>query len=159
MWLVVAMRLQAQQPSFRLCTSSNTASIPTNVAQGSSFTDFKREMRFPSCTFRLKKRLGELAQFKTRLQFRWGDQSELTCSLASHTRIEGHQKACLSLRRMSSWFEIALFRQERDMSPKWGRVSLSKSQFGITKWWESIWSSCAFRLDEGFGEFTRWFKS
>jgi hypothetical protein len=35
MQLVVATRLQAQQSSFRLCTSSNTPSVPTNVAHGS----------------------------------------------------------------------------------------------------------------------------
>jgi hypothetical protein len=69
MRLVVATRLQAQQPSFRLRTLSNTPSVSTNVAQGSSFADSDREMRFPSYNFRLKKRLSEPAQFKTRLQF------------------------------------------------------------------------------------------
>jgi hypothetical protein len=33
--LVVGTRLQAQQPSFRLRTSSNTSSVLMNVAQGS----------------------------------------------------------------------------------------------------------------------------
>jgi hypothetical protein len=31
------------------------------------FTDSEKEMRFSFCNFRLKKRLDELAQFKTRL--------------------------------------------------------------------------------------------
>jgi hypothetical protein len=64
--LVVAMRLQAQQPSFWLHTSRNTPSILTNVAQW-SFCKFRGGMRFPSCNFCLKKRLDEPAQFKTRL--------------------------------------------------------------------------------------------
>jgi hypothetical protein len=67
MRLIVAMRLQAQQPYFRLHTSSNTPSVLMNVAQGSSFTDFQKEIHFPSCNFRLKKRLSEPAQFKPRL--------------------------------------------------------------------------------------------
>jgi hypothetical protein len=87
------------------------------------------------------------------------NQPELTRGLASHTRIQGHRKACLSLRHMSSRLEIALFRQERAMCPKRARVSLSKKRFGITKWWESIRSSCAFKLADGIGESTRWFKS
>jgi hypothetical protein len=33
------------------------------------FTNSKKEMRFPSCNFCLKRCLGEPAQFKTRLQF------------------------------------------------------------------------------------------
>jgi hypothetical protein len=33
------------------------------------FTDSEKEMRFPSCNFGLKRRLGEPAPFKTGLQF------------------------------------------------------------------------------------------
>jgi hypothetical protein len=68
MRLVVARRLQAQHPSFLLHASSNTPSVPTNVSYG-SFANFDDEMCFPSCKFCLKKRLGEPAQFKTRLPF------------------------------------------------------------------------------------------
>jgi hypothetical protein len=68
MWLVIAMRLQGQHPPFRLRTSSNMPSVPTNVAHG-YFCRFWEGMRFPSCNFYLKRRLGEPAPFKTRLQF------------------------------------------------------------------------------------------
>jgi hypothetical protein len=68
MWLIVAMRLQGQHPPFHLRTSSNTPSIPTNVAHG-SFHIFREGMRFPSCNFCLKMRLGEPTPFKTKLQF------------------------------------------------------------------------------------------
>jgi hypothetical protein len=33
------------------------------------FVDSEKEIHFPSCNFYLKKRLAELAPFKTRLQF------------------------------------------------------------------------------------------
>jgi hypothetical protein len=46
MWLVVGTRLQVQHSSFRLHTSSNTPSVPTNVAHG-SFHRF-REGNAPS---------------------------------------------------------------------------------------------------------------
>jgi hypothetical protein len=68
MRLVVATRLQEQHHSFRLRTSSDTPSVPMNVAQ-ESFANSEEEMRFPSCNFCLKKRLDEPTQFKTRLQF------------------------------------------------------------------------------------------
>jgi hypothetical protein len=66
MRLAVAMRLQVQQLSFRLRTSSNMPSVPMNVAQG-LFTISEKELRFPSYNFCLKRRLGEPAQLKTRL--------------------------------------------------------------------------------------------
>jgi hypothetical protein len=65
---VIATRLQAQHSSFWLRTSSNTPSVPMNDAHG-PFANFDEEMHFLSCNFYLKKRLGEPAQFKTRLQF------------------------------------------------------------------------------------------
>jgi hypothetical protein len=57
-----------QHPSLRLCTSSNMSSVLTNDAHR-SFANSDEEMCFPSCNFYLNKRLDELAQFKTRLQF------------------------------------------------------------------------------------------
>jgi hypothetical protein len=57
-----------KHPPFRLRTSSNTPSVRINVVQG-SFADPDEEMRFPSCSFCLKRRLVEPAPFKTRLQF------------------------------------------------------------------------------------------
>jgi hypothetical protein len=65
---VVAMRLQAQYHSFWLHTSSDTPSNLMNDAHG-SFANSDEEMCFPSYNFYLKRLLGELAQFKTRLQF------------------------------------------------------------------------------------------
>jgi hypothetical protein len=65
MWLVIATRLQAQHSSFRLRTSSPFR----RMIHMDLFVDSTKGMRFPSCNFCLKKRLGEPAQFKTRLQF------------------------------------------------------------------------------------------
>jgi hypothetical protein len=64
--LVVATRLQVHHSSFRLCTSSNMSSVPTNNAQG-PFANSDEEMHSPSCNFCLKKCLDEPAQFETRL--------------------------------------------------------------------------------------------
>jgi hypothetical protein len=68
MRLVVAKRLLAQHPSFRLCISINTPPISTNDAH-ESFANSDEEMHFPSCNFCLKERLDELTQLETRLQF------------------------------------------------------------------------------------------
>jgi hypothetical protein len=68
MWLVIATRLQGQHPPFRLRTSSNTPSVPMNVAHR-YFHKFREGMCFPSYNFCLKRHLGEPAPFKTRLQF------------------------------------------------------------------------------------------
>jgi hypothetical protein len=87
MWLVVATRLQGQHPPFRLCTSSNMPSVPTNVAYV-SFRRFWEGMCFPSCNFCLKSRLGELAPFKTRLQFGWAQQPVRTNPWLSFTSKE-----------------------------------------------------------------------
>jgi hypothetical protein len=57
-----------EHSSFRLHTSSNMPSISMNEAHG-SFANSNEEICFPSCNFYLKKRLDELAQFKTRPQF------------------------------------------------------------------------------------------
>jgi hypothetical protein len=58
MRLVVATRLQAQRPSFRLHTLSNTPSVRKKLHM---------RVHFPSLNFCLNKRLGEPTQFKTRL--------------------------------------------------------------------------------------------
>jgi hypothetical protein len=85
-WLVVAMRLQVQHSSFWLRTSSNTPSVLMNDVHW-SFANSDREMRFLSYNFCLKKRLGEPAQFKIRLQFGWARHPVRTnLQLSSNTR-------------------------------------------------------------------------
>jgi hypothetical protein len=68
MRLVVATRLQTQHSSFQLHSSSNTASVLTNNAQG-PFANSDEEMHSPYYNFCLKKHLDKPAQFKTRFQF------------------------------------------------------------------------------------------
>jgi hypothetical protein len=54
----------------RLCTSRTTPFIQKKVRNGASLLISNDEKcAFSSCKFRLKKHLGELAQFKMTLQF------------------------------------------------------------------------------------------
>jgi hypothetical protein len=52
-----------------LRTSSNTLSVRKKITNEISLLISHKGMHFPSCNFYLKKCLGELAQFKTKLQF------------------------------------------------------------------------------------------
>jgi hypothetical protein len=52
------------------------------------FADPVKEMRFPSCNFCLKRRLGEPPQFKTRLQFGRAQQLVRTNPRLSFTPME-----------------------------------------------------------------------
>jgi hypothetical protein len=87
MSLVVAMRLQAQHPSFQLRTSSNTPSVLMNDVY-ESFANSDEGIHFSSCNFCLKKRMYEPAQFKTRLQFGRAHQPVRTNSRLSVTHKE-----------------------------------------------------------------------
>jgi hypothetical protein len=59
-----------QKKSFRLRTWSNMPSVQKKVTNGISLLiSNEGKKRFPSYKFHLKKRLDELAQFKTMLQF------------------------------------------------------------------------------------------
>jgi hypothetical protein len=80
------MRLRAQHLSFWLHISSNTPFVHKGYCN-SVLLPLTKECHFLSCKSRLEKRLGELAQFKTRLQF-WQlvDQSKWTNGWDSSTR-------------------------------------------------------------------------
>jgi hypothetical protein len=76
------------------------------------FTDSEKEMRFPSCNFCLKKRLGEPAQFKTRLQFGRALQlvrTNLWLSFA-HKELESWENL-LGLWQVSLKHDLAMSRQ------------------------------------------------
>jgi hypothetical protein len=68
MWLVVATRLQRNTLLFG-CVSRVIHYLFWWMLYRGLFAYFKKEMRFPSCNFCLKRRLGEPTPFKTMLQF------------------------------------------------------------------------------------------
>jgi hypothetical protein len=84
--LLLATRLQAPEPSFRLCSSSSMPSAPMNDAQGSFLLILMRECTFHLTTFVLRN------AWANRHYSRHGfileelaNQSILTCGIASNT--------------------------------------------------------------------------
>jgi hypothetical protein len=76
-------------------------------------------MRFPSCNFCLKRRLGESAQFKTRLQFGRAHQPVRTNPGLSFTpKEQGVMVKFARIAMVSLKHSIAIFRQGGATGPK-----------------------------------------